>query len=111
MTSQHIGEFEQMILLALLQCGGEPYAPNIRRVLEERADRPVSRGALYRTLDRLCGKGYLEWQLEDSSPIPERGGHPMRRFRMTEGGRGALRSSRRALMSLWDGIEAELEST
>ncbi|MEE8117347.1 MAG: helix-turn-helix transcriptional regulator [Gemmatimonadales bacterium] len=108
MASQHIGEFEQMVLLALLQSGKEPYASEVRRVLEARADRAVSRGALYRTFDRLAGKGYLEWTLEDPSPVPERGGHPMRRFRLTEAGRRALRSSRRALLNLWDGIEAEL---
>ena len=108
MASQHIGEFEQMVLLALLQSGEEPYALEVRRVLEARADRAVSRGALYRTFDRLAGKGYLEWTLEDPSPVPERGGHPMRRFRLTEAGRRALRSSRRALLNLWDGIEAEL---
>ena len=105
----HIGEFEQMVLLALLQCRDEPYAPNIRRVLEKRADRSVSRGALYRTLDRLSDKCYLEWELEDSGPIPERGGHPMRRFRVTGAGRAALRRSRQALGNLWDGIEAEVE--
>ena len=109
MTIHHIGEFEQMVLLALLQCSAEPYALEVRRVLEERADRPVSRGALYRTFDRLADKKYLEWILEDPSPVPERGGHPMRRFRVTEAGRRALRSSRRALMNLWDGVEAELE--
>ena len=110
MTNQNIGEFEQMVLLALLQCGEKPYAIEVRRVLEERASRSVSRGALYRTFDRLAGKGYLEWTLEDPTPVPERGGHPMRRFRLTEAGRNALRSSRRALLNLWDGIEAELET-
>jgi DNA-binding PadR family transcriptional regulator len=108
-SPSYIGEFEQMVLLGLLQCRDEPYAPQIRRVLEERASRTVSRGALYRTLDRLAGKGYLEWELEDSSPVPERGGHPMRRFRVTEAGRDALRVSRTALLSLWDGVESEVE--
>ena len=60
MPNHHIGEFEQMVLLALLQCSAEPYALEVRRVLEERADRPVSRGALYRTFDRLADKKYLE---------------------------------------------------
>ncbi len=109
MIHQHIGEFEQMVLLALFQCREAPYAIDVRRVLEQRADRPVSRGALYRTFDRLASKGYLEWTLEDPSPVPERGGNPMRRFCVTEAGRQTLRSSRRALLNLWDGIEAELE--
>ncbi len=108
MPNAHIGEFEQMVLLALIQCGDQAYAPNIRQVLEERAGRSVSRGALYRTFDRLERKGHLAWDLEDGSPIPERGGRPMRRFRVTKDARALLRVSRTALLKLWDGIEAEL---
>lgn len=109
MSPGHIAEFEQMVLLAVLQAADEAYAPNIRTVLQERAGRSVSRGALYRTFDRMAAKGLLEWKAEDSNPIPERGGAPMRRFRVTAEGRRALRSSREALLKLWDGIEPELE--
>ncbi len=109
MPPGHIGEFEQMVLLAILQSADEAYAPNIRAVLQERARRGVSRGALYRTFDRMAAKGLLAWEIEDSNPIPERGGAPMRRFRVTAEGRRALRVSREALRNLWDGIELELE--
>lgn len=109
MPPNHIGELEQMVLLAILQSASDAYAPNIRAVLEERAGRRVSRGALYRTFDRMAAKGLLEWETEDSNPIPARGGAPMRRFRATAEGRRALRQSREALLSLWDGIEPELE--
>lgn len=109
MPPGHIGEFEQMVLLAILQSSDEAYAPTIRTVLQERAGRSVSRGALYRTFDRMAAKGLLEWEIEDSNPIPERGGAPMRRFQVTAEGRRALRLSREALLSLWDGIEPELE--
>jgi DNA-binding PadR family transcriptional regulator len=111
MPPGHIGEFEQMVLLAILQSADEAYAPHIRSVLQERAGRSVSRGALYRTFDRLAAKGLLEWEIEDSNPIPERGGAPMRRFRATEKGRQALRQSREALLNLWEGIEPELEKS
>ena len=57
-----------------------------------------------------AAKGLLEWDDEDSNPIPERGGAPMRRFRVTLEGRKALRLSREALLKLWDGIEPELEN-
>ena len=110
MPQGHIGEFEQMVLLAILQSADEAYAPNIRIVLKDRAGRSVSRGALYRTFDRLAAKGLLAWDAEDSNPIPERGGAPMRCFRVTPEGRKALRSSREALLNLWDGIEPELEN-
>jgi len=109
MSPRPISEFEQMVLLAVLQTADEAYAPNIREVLRERAKRRVSRGALYRTFDRMAAKGLLEWDVEDSNKIPERGGVPMRRFRATAEGRRALRQSREALLSLWDGIEPELE--
>lgn len=109
MPPGHIGEFEQMVLLAVVQSADEAYAPNIRAVLQERAGRSVSRGPLYRTFDRMAAKGLLEWEIEDSNPIPERGGAPMRRFRTTAEGRRALRLSREALLNLWDGIEPQLE--
>ncbi len=111
MPPGHIGEFEQIVLLAILQSVDEAYAPNIRAVLQERAGRGVSRGALYRTFDRMAAKGLLEWESEDSHPIPERGGAPMRRFRVTAEGRRALRVSREALLNLWDGIELDLEKS
>ena len=110
MSPNHIAEFEQMVLLAVLQTAEEAYAPNIREVLLETAGRSVSRGALYRTFDRMSDKGLLEWEVEDSNPIPERGGAPMRRFRVTAEGRRALKVSRDALLALWDGIEPELEN-
>lgn len=109
MPTGHIAEFEQMVLLAVLQAADEAYAPNVRLVLQDRAGRSVSRGALYRTFDRMAAKGLLEWEADDSNPIPERGGVPMRRFSVTREGRKALRVSREALLNLWDGIEPELE--
>jgi len=109
MGSSFIGEFEQMVLLAMLQQGERAYAIDVRRALELCAGRSVSRGALYRTFDRLESKGYIEWDLEDGSPIPDRGGHPMRRFRVTEAGLDALRASRSALLKLWSGLDAVLE--
>jgi DNA-binding PadR family transcriptional regulator len=109
MGKSYIGEFEQMVLLAMLQQGDAAYAIGIREELERSAGREVSRGALYRTFDRLEAKGYISWELEDGSPVPERGGHPMRHFQVTEAGIEALRESRSALLKLWQGIEARLD--
>lgn len=111
MTATHLGEFEQMLMLAVLQCGDEAYAIDVRRELEERAGRVVSRGALYRTFDRLGAKGMLDWEIEDGSPIPERGGHPMRRFRVTQAGLEALRQSREALERLWENLDGVVGRT
>jgi DNA-binding PadR family transcriptional regulator len=48
-----LGEFEQLVLLAILRLGAEAYAPGIRTAIEEAGSRRVTRGALYSTLDRL----------------------------------------------------------
>ncbi len=111
MPKSYIGEFEQMVLLAMLQQGNRAYAIEVRRELDRCAGRSVSRGALYRTFDRLEQKGYIEWTLEDGSPVPDRGGHPMRRFQVTELGLDALRESRSALLKLWQGLEPKLEKS
>jgi PadR family transcriptional regulator PadR len=103
-----LGEFELLVLLAILRQADAPYANRVREDLEENADRRVTRGALYRTLDRLTGKGFLAWELEPSE-IPERGGHPMRRLQVTEAGRDAVRSARDVLAAYFDGLGPALD--
>ncbi len=105
MAGSFIGEFEQMVLLAILQLREHAYAVDVRRQLEGRASRTATRSALYRTFDRLEGKGYLSWELEAGGPVPDRGGHPMRRFWVTESGKETLRQSRTALVRLWEGLD------
>lgn len=101
-----LGEFEQMLLLAILRKGDEAYGVEVRRELEDRAGRRVTRGAFYTTLDRLQSKGYLTWQKR--SVEGWRGGRPQRHFTVTEDGLEQLRRSREALESLWDGLDREL---
>ncbi len=101
------GELEQMILLAVLRLGDGAFALAIVRELDREAGRGVSRGALYKTLDRMERKGYVRWVQEDSTP--ERGGHPRRLFNVTAEGLEVLRTSREALVRLWSGIEPILE--
>ncbi|MGD2124185.1 MAG: PadR family transcriptional regulator [Gemmatimonadota bacterium] len=102
-----IGEFEQVVLLAALQLKNEAHAPAISRKLEDDAGRPVSRGALYSTLDRLERKGFLEWRIEASSGDGD--GQPKRRFSVTEQGIAALKASREMLLTLWEGLDEILE--
>jgi PadR family transcriptional regulator PadR len=99
----YLGEFEQLVLLAALRLRGQAYGPAIAAELEERAGRRVSRGALYGTLDRLAGKGFLTWIL--ASGTEERSGQPLRLFRVTESGLEAIRSSRDAVRRLEAGLE------
>jgi DNA-binding PadR family transcriptional regulator len=99
-----LGEFEQMILLAVL-CAGQDtdaYGVNVHDELQKRAKRRVARGAVYMTLDRLEKKGLLSSYLTD--PTPERGGRAKRCYRVTKPALAALRASRRALLNLWDGV-------
>ena len=103
-----LGEFEQMVLLAILQLGSDASGTSISAELESRADRRVSRGALYSSLDRLERKGLLRWSVAASTS--ERGGQPVREFELTEAGLQALRTSMQALMNLSSGIENKLRS-
>lgn len=98
-----LGEFEQLVLLAALGLRNQAYAPDIARVLEERAEREQSRGTLYAALDRLESRGMLTWELDE--PTPDRGGAARRRFEVTETGTEALARSRQVLMRMWEGVD------
>ena len=110
-TPVFLGEFEQLVLLALLQAtealGGEVPVQSLREQLDQLAGRSVSRGALYRTLDRLEEKSWVSWSV-DEEDIPERGGHPRRRFRVAPAGIDVLKASRQTLLGLWSGLEEAL---
>jgi len=103
-----LGEFELLVLLSILRQQDAPFANRVREDLEENARRRVTRGALYRTLDRLTAKGFLRWDLEPSE-IPERGGHPMRRLFLTEAGREAARQARDVLRVFLQGLDPAAE--
>ncbi len=102
-----IGEFELLVVLAILRQPDAPYANRVRDDLEVHAHRNVTRGALYRTLDRLKTKGLIEWEMVPSS-TPDRGGHPMRKLSVTREGVEAAQSSREVLLTFFDGLESRL---
>ncbi len=104
--SVFLGEFEQLVLLTFLRLGEQAYALPALKELSRVASRQVSRGALYRTLDRLSEKDYVSWVVEEK--VAGRGGHPRRRFTVTPAGIAALRASRDALLDLWAGVEEVL---
>lgn len=102
-----IGEFEEMVLLALIRhADGGALAPEVAEELERHAGREVSRGAMYTTLDRLERKGLVRWHIE--AHTSERPGSRKRRFEATAEGVRAVASRRAALLSLWAGIEGVL---
>jgi PadR family transcriptional regulator PadR len=108
-SSNHAGDLEQMVLLAVLRLDNAAYALDVLSELHARAGRRVTRGTLYKTLDRLESKGLLGWEVEEAGP--ERGGHPRRLFRVTPAGVRVLRASRSALFRMWEGLDATLGRT
>jgi DNA-binding PadR family transcriptional regulator len=101
-----LGEFEAVVLLAVLRLGDNAYGVTILREIQRQAARAVSRGAVYVTLDRLERKKLVASRLAD--PTPERGGRAKRYFRVQPAGVAALRDARRALARLWKGLEPVL---
>lgn len=105
--SDKLAEFELVVMLAVIRVGDEGYSVTIRKDIEERTGRRVSRGALYVTLDRLRQKGMLEsWKGE---PTPERGGRAKRHYRPTPRGLEAVQASREALEEMFSGIDMTRE--
>jgi PadR family transcriptional regulator len=101
-----LGEFEQVVLLAILRLDDEAYAVSVRDEILQCTGRDVSRGSIYITLDRLETKGYLRSRLAD--PTPERGGRAKRYYTLRPRAVEALKDSRRALVALWRGLERML---
>jgi PadR family transcriptional regulator PadR len=101
-TPDYLGEFEHIVLLALLRLGDEAYGVTVREEIQSRTRREVSIGAVYATLDRLETKGYIRSHRGD--PTPERGGRSKRFFRVTAQGMAAVNRTQRALQSMTEGL-------
>jgi DNA-binding PadR family transcriptional regulator len=102
----NLGEFEQLLLLAVLRLGDEAQAPDVARELETRAGRSVSRGHLYTTFDRLEDKRLIRWKLAPGNAV--RDGLPRRLYTVTPSGVAVLRASRGVLRRMWRGLESAL---
>lgn len=98
-----LGEFEQVVLLAVLRLGDEAYGVTIREVILERTDRRPTPGALYTTLDRLEAKGFVASRFGD--PTEERGGRAKRFFRVTPAGARAVATAQRSYQRLMQGLK------
>jgi DNA-binding PadR family transcriptional regulator len=99
----NLGEFEQLILLAILRLHDDAYGVTIRAELAARAGRTVAPGALYTTLERLETKGLITSRMSD--PTPQRGGRAKRHVTVTAAGMEALTRSVRAYEQLLDGLD------
>ena len=100
-----IGQFEQIVLTAIVELDDRAYGVTIHRAVAELSNpRRVSLGAIYATLDRLEDKGLLGSRL--SGPIPERGGRSRRYYCLTSAGTRALHESVRTAKRVCERIEA-----
>jgi DNA-binding PadR family transcriptional regulator len=102
-THQGLGEFEQMVLLAIAHLRGEAYGVPIVAEIERRTGRSVARAAVYITLRRLEDKGFISSWMSD--PTPERGGKGRRHVKLAPDGAKALREARRVAERMWRGLE------
>jgi PadR family transcriptional regulator len=107
--STTLGEFEFVVLLAVLGLKSEAYPLSIRDAIEAKTDRVVSRAAVFITLERLEDKGYLASRYGD--PTPVRGGRAKRFFSATTTGLAAARQSLNTVTAMSRGLEAILKKS
>ena len=99
---EFLGEFEHLVVLALLRLDDRAYGVTVRQEIAARTGRDVSIGAVYATLDRLETKGFV--RSFRGEPTPERGGRSKRFFRVTADGVEAVSRTHRALASMTEGL-------
>ena len=99
----YLGEFEHIVLLALLRLQDRAYGVTVRQEIQARTDREVSIGAVYATLDRLQTKGYVK--SFRGEPTAERGGRSKRFFRVTALGVTAVNRTQQAVARMTKGLE------
>ena len=104
-----LGEFEQVVLMAVLRAGDDAYGVTIRGAILEHARRDVGLAAVYKTLNRLEEKGLVTVQIGE--PTPERGGRRKRFYTVTAAGRGSLRQSIDVLRRMARGLDLGLETS
>lgn len=101
-----LGEFEQLVLLALVRVGPDAYGVSIADDISERTKRAVSLGAVYKTLERLEDKGLVASRIGE--PTAARGGRRKKHVRVLAAGQRALAQSLNALRAMTAGLESDL---
>jgi DNA-binding PadR family transcriptional regulator len=108
MPPRALGEFEQLILFALVALPPEEcYGVPIRDLIEQRTGRAISAGAVYTALDRLTARGFVSSTLGE--PTAERGGRRKRMYRLETPGARDLARSVRTLQVMSEGLLPQLE--
>ena len=104
----HIGEFEQLVLIALVRLGDDAYGLSVHNEIAARTGRATTFGTVYSTLARLEDKGLVDAWLGE--PTAERGGRRKKHFRINAEGRSAIKQSLRALRRMTRGLDGALEA-
>jgi len=94
----YLGEFEQIVMLAVARLNDDAYGMKIRREIESRTGRTVSLGAVYATLDRLTDKGAVKVRRDETA------GRPRWFFTLTPAGTLALETAREIQSRMWSGL-------
>jgi DNA-binding PadR family transcriptional regulator len=98
-----LGEFEQVVLIAIVQLGNDVYGVPIVEEIQRRTGRRVAPAAVHITLRRLETKGLVTSWLGD--PTPERGGKARRYVKVTRAGLESLRATRKVIDQMWQGVD------
>lgn len=106
MGRHSMGEFEHLVMVAVLRLGTGGYGVSVIEEIEARTGRDVSQAAAYLTLKRLEEKGWLRGRREEGDE--GRGNRERRCFEVTREGRERLERSRAELSSMWEGLAGEL---
>ena len=108
---RYLGEFEQLVMLALIRLKDDAYGVTIRREIESRTGRLVTIGSVYATLERLELKAYVSYRVSVSEPRP--GGRWKKFFSLTPAGAAAMRETRAMVARMAAGMDLddELEVT
>ena len=102
MKGSHLGEFEEIVLLTIVLLHDDAYSAAVVEELGQRLERPMSLGAVHRTMQRLEEKGLVHSRFGEATP--ERGGRRKRLFTLTAAGQQALQQARTIRNDLWAAI-------
>jgi DNA-binding PadR family transcriptional regulator len=103
-----LGDFEQLVLLALMRLGPDAYGATIRREIEQRTGRDLAMSAVYVTVDRLEAKGFVRTWI--GAPIAERGGRRRKHVTLQPAGRRAVAVAYRRFKAMVDGLEHRFDA-
>jgi DNA-binding PadR family transcriptional regulator len=104
--TRHLGEFEQLLLFALIELGDDADGVKVRRLIEEKTARTASPGAIYTAMERLAGRGFVSAEIGDSTPA--RGGRRRKLYRIEPAGAEALQRSFTTLTQMAKGLTPRL---